>query len=574
MAEITSEIVRNALAGDQLSGNVTFTGVFRSAMKNPLIVTGLFITIASKTWKCLCHIFGWIEDIVLHRFVSKIEIRMDHECFQWIRHWLAHHYEAQSERKELDKTSTWREYWFELWGHGRRKTQSRQGEQGNLPINYPVWLITSGLAVKEGYSVAEYQNGIESEIVNQKGWYELSPGIGVHWLRYQGVWIRIDYVRDEQKVYADEPFETITLSTLASYKKVVLTLLNEARLFCCSSSSEMISVYVVNAKYKTWEMFGNSRRMRDLDSVILPHSFKETLLKDIHRFLSRRQWYEKRGIPHRRGYMLHGSPGSGKTSFIKALAGSIAHNICILNLAEPTLTDESLLELLSELPSKSIIVLEDVDAAFGRRNEAKDEQKPKVTFSGLLNALDGVASANSFILFMTTNHLERLDPALVRPGRTDMIFELPDAKPAQVKEMLLHFYFSDLFEQRLMVARQEHKVQFESWTEKDMSSAPDAHAPYYQKANETTSRELSEWGDELGRLVQQVTHQRREALQLDADGFPPGENPRDKPKHVGRFASKGGVSMAELQNLFVQFPEDAVAAVKFFAKDNDLKLSK
>lgn len=148
------------------------------------------------------------------------------------------------------------------------------------------------------------------------------------------------------------------------------------------------------------------------------------------------------GIPYRRGYLLHGPPGSGKSSFIQALAGHIEYNICVLNLAERGLTDDKLNHLLANAPERSIILLEDIDSAFAGR-EASGEGGPRVmvTFSGLLNALDGVASAaNQRIVFMTTNHLDRLDPALIRPGRVDLKMVIDDASVSQATRLFRKFY--------------------------------------------------------------------------------------------------------------------------------------
>lgn len=79
------------------------------------------------------------------------------------------------------------------------------------------------------------------------------------------------------------------------------------------------------------------------------------------------------GIPYRRGYLLYGPPGSGKSSFIQALAGDLEYNICILNISERGLTDDRLNHLLSNAPERSIILLEDVDVAFTKRSKP-DEQ--------------------------------------------------------------------------------------------------------------------------------------------------------------------------------------------------------
>lgn len=89
------------------------------------------------------------------------------------------------------------------------------------------------------------------------------------------------------------------------------------------------------------------------------------------------------GIPYRRGYLLHGPPGCGKSSFITALAGELEFGICVLNLSERGLTDDRLNHLLSVAPQQSIILLEDVDAAFVSREE--NAQSKSMTVSCMCN---------------------------------------------------------------------------------------------------------------------------------------------------------------------------------------------
>lgn len=164
------------------------------------------------------------------------------------------------------------------------------------------------------------------------------------------------------------------------------------------------------------------------------------------------------GIPYRRGYLLHGPPGSGKTSFIQALAGSLSYDICLLNLSERGLADDKLFHLLSNVPERSFVLIEDVDAAFNKRVQTSEDGLVKfwnspnsaltspcsyqssVTFSGFLNALDGVASGEERIIFMTTNHVEKLDPALIRPGRVDISELINDASPKQARILFERFY--------------------------------------------------------------------------------------------------------------------------------------
>jgi chaperone BCS1 len=115
------------------------------------------------------------------------------------------------------------------------------------------------------------------------------------------------------------------------------------------------------------------------------------------------------------------------------------------------LTDDRLNHLLSNVPERSIMLLEDIDAAFTKRAQSDNQgYQSMITFSGLLNALDGVASAEERIIFLTTNHIEKLDPALIRPGRVDLKEHLGNASPTQIRGMFTRFYqdrpeLADLF---------------------------------------------------------------------------------------------------------------------------------
>jgi len=162
----------------------------------------------------------------------------------------------------------------------------------------------------------------------------------------------------------------------------------------------------------------------------------------VKEWLQSQQWYVDRGIPYRRGYLLYGPPGSGKSSFIQALAGELDFSLANINLSETGMTDDKLALLLSKLPPKTILLLEDADAAFTNRREKNLEGYggQTVTFSGLLNALDGVAAGEERIAFLTTNHIDRLDEALIRPGRVDMTVRIGEATRYQAAEMWDRFY--------------------------------------------------------------------------------------------------------------------------------------
>jgi chaperone BCS1 len=105
-----------------------------------------------------------------------------------------------------------------------------------------------------------------------------------------------------------------------------------------------------------------SKKPRALNSVILDEDLATDLLADARDFLKSADWYQSVGIPYRRGYLLYGPPGCGKTSFCQALAGALKLDVCMLTLTNKNLDDNGLASCLRDAPSSAIVLLEDVDA--------------------------------------------------------------------------------------------------------------------------------------------------------------------------------------------------------------------
>jgi mitochondrial chaperone BCS1 len=210
------------------------------------------------------------------------------------------------------------------------------------------------------------------------------------------------------------------------------------------------------------------RPSRSMNTVVLDDAQKLQCVSDINEFLQAARWYSNRGIPYRRGYLFHGKPGTGKTSLSFALAGVFGLEIYCLSLSEITLTEEDLILLFTALPQRCIVLLEDVDAAGisrpepekkggkskSKKKKSKSTQKSSdgpnpnkltnaITISGLLNAIDGVATAEGRVLIMTTNYPDKLDSALTRPGRIDMKIEFTLASRQQIEELFLRMYTAD-----------------------------------------------------------------------------------------------------------------------------------
>lgn len=186
--------------------------------------------------------------------------------------------------------------------------------------------------------------------------------------------------------------------------------------------------------------------IRDITSVVLDVDVKYEIMADAEWFLQAKKWYRDRHIPWRRGYLLYGPPGCGKSSMIFALAGLLGLDICLISLSANELTDDALAMMLRQLPSVCIVVLEDIDTAMCIRDPMGEEKNQfgtrryGLTLSGLLNALDGVAAGEGRLVYLTTNCKDKLPESLVRPGRVDRTFEFPLASVQQARDMYQNFF--------------------------------------------------------------------------------------------------------------------------------------
>jgi len=292
---------------------------------------------------------------------------------------------------------------------------------------------------------------------NEKGpanaHFLLQPGYGKHIIRHKNAYISVN--REKQStanMSTGEPHETVTLTTLYAHRHIFEDIFAEAHQLAASAQEGKTTMYTHIST--EWIPLGQPRRKRPLSSVILDEGIKERIVHDVQDFLKRQKWYVDRGIPYRRGYLLYGPPGSGKSSFIQALAGELEFGIANINLSERGITDDRLAHLLTKLPPRTLLLLEDADAAFRNRRQVETDgySGGTVTFSGLLNALDGVTAGEERIAFLTTNHIDRLDEALIRPGRVDLTVRIGEATRHQAAEMWDRFY-GDVDEDRQGRAR-------------------------------------------------------------------------------------------------------------------------
>jgi hypothetical protein len=212
-----------------------------------------------------------------------------------------------------------------------------------------------------------------------------------------------------------------------------------------SETKNKTSVFIFDEGY--WELLTTMQK-RPMNTIYLPkvgNNCKDARGKNIdivshlENFLDpkTKSKMEQLGIPYKCNYLLEGHWGTGKTSLIKGLATKFDYGISILPFSSK-LGDVELFKAIRKIRNDTFLVLEDIDSLFINRKEG-DTHKNRITFSGLLNILDGITTASGLITFMTTNHKSKLDPALIRPGRIDYVMTFKFIQKEQFINMFYNF---------------------------------------------------------------------------------------------------------------------------------------
>ncbi|KAL3640899.1 hypothetical protein CASFOL_015867 [Castilleja foliolosa] len=175
------------------------------------------------------------------------------------------------------------------------------------------------------------------------------------------------------------------------------------------------------------------------ETMAMDPDTKKELIEDLERFVSRKDYYRRVGKAWKRGYLFYGPPGTGKSSLVAAMANYLKFDVYDLDLREVQCNSD-LRRLLIGSANRSILVIEDIDCNVGLQNRDVDSvavEDDKITLSGLLNFIDGLWSScgDERIIVFTTNHKERLDPALLRPGRMDVHLEMSYCKFSAFKTL-------------------------------------------------------------------------------------------------------------------------------------------
>ncbi|KAF2194997.1 putative mitochondrial chaperone bcs1 [Zopfia rhizophila CBS 207.26] len=347
----------------------------------------------------------YFENLLQAHFTSKMEVPYNDEAYDMLISWVCSQPFAQSVRASLAKVA------LESSGRGNRSgSQAYTGDGTKKPLHYSPW-----------------------------------NGRFYFWHRRHLFFFERSQTRGQFGFSREEA----SISYFGRNPNVLRELLDECRRHYLALVKNNTCVFKHQGEEWTRSKL---RSKRDMSTVVLNNELKEMLVGDISDFLNptTRKWYSTRSIPYKRGYLFHGPPGTGKSSFSFSLAGQFDLDLYILNI--PTLDNHSLKALFEELPQHCVVLLEDIDAVGSKRTgnsnkgvgqSTSSTQMPalkRLSLSTLLNVLDGIGSAEGRVLIMTTNYIGHLDPALIRPGRVDTKVEFPLADEDMISQLFFFIY--------------------------------------------------------------------------------------------------------------------------------------
>lgn len=381
--------------------------IFRKQLENQFLTGGVALVVFTAILALLRnlprHLWYWLE----RRIITTVDISDHDPAFYWVQKWLGEQPYTKHRARILTASTRTRP----VSGNDAGPTPDVFAKAGAPPI----------------------------DIV-------FSPAPGTHLLRFRGHFVLL--TRDRRS--ADTTVGTVayheTLIFRAFSRQVIRDIIFEARV--CAYPPEDNRVTIFKADWGNWRV-AQRRDPRPCESVVLQGTLLQDLIEVLKQFFSSKQLYADLGIPYQLGFLFYGEPGNGKTSAVVALASLFKRDIYMLSLS--VTGDQQLSSLIGNLPEHAFLLIEDIDCLFNKRESTVGRED--LTFSGFINAVDGVSSPPGRVVFMTTNHLDKLDPALIRPGRIDSRHEFKNADPDMATRLFLRF-FPDSHEQATAFGKQ------------------------------------------------------------------------------------------------------------------------
>ncbi|KAG5958593.1 hypothetical protein E4U57_001230 [Claviceps arundinis] len=397
-------------------------------------------------------VWGYVGDmlwsVVNDRLRSSVTIRTDDEIYNMVMLWLSRQGFSHNSRHFVANTNVNSRNRYVLFNSSDSDSESDDDDDDDDDENNAQVNTLTGASSPQKQAI------------------HYTPSCGTHYFWYRMQPLTFERIRnpDQNTKASSSETEELRISCYGRNPRILKELLLEARQLHMKRDDRKTIIFRANMAGTYWERC-MSRLNRPFSTVILDEGVKQRLINDAGDYLNpvTRRWYANRGIPYRRGYLLHEPPGTGKSSLSLALAGHFRMRIYIVSLSNASATEDNLTTLFYDLPTRCVVLLEDIDSA-GLTHTREENPNPstspetttddsdkkgstpsttssgRVSLSGLLNILDGVASQEGRILIMTTNHVEKLDKALIRPGRIDMTIPFAHADSSMAAAIFRAIY--------------------------------------------------------------------------------------------------------------------------------------
>jgi len=282
-------------------------------------------------------------------------------------------------------------------------------------------------------------DGFTHDKENNKYNLNLKLNYGSHTITHESNIIQIVYKKESELVATADDikfFETLELG--AVQQQHLLDFIETARSSNANPERNDKLICRILKQGGVWGLL--SKIAKRSDKTLFLDVDLEDIFNNIQTFFDDEADYVEHGVPFKMNFLFHGIPGTGKTSLIYTIASHFNLDISFLNITRD-LDDNTFTRAVTNLPDNSILVLEDIDALFVER-----DSKCGVSFSTVLNVLDGMVKKHKLLTFLTTNYKDRLDSALKRSGRVDYELEFTYTTKKQVTEMFSYFFDKQLDE--------------------------------------------------------------------------------------------------------------------------------